>query len=181
MYCAGLSETELCSLQVSDLDQEKDSIPAIHVPETPGGTERLAPLLDGLLFTQNWLQRYIRAMVEVSLVSDGLIFRGFFRGGQRMNGNPLSSRGVQKMLKGYPIQDAKGNELYVTALDLRRTYARQVYNAGVAFDDIHYNLGNVNKRTTLEYIGLPEPANPENYDLGDASILLSKLRERRGY
>ncbi|MBZ0298340.1 MAG: hypothetical protein K8J31_01295, partial [Anaerolineae bacterium] len=74
MYCVGISETELCSLQVSDLDQEKDGIPAIHVPETAGGTERLAPLFDGLLFTQNWLQRYIRAMLEVSLVSDGLIF-----------------------------------------------------------------------------------------------------------
>jgi integrase/recombinase XerD len=181
IYCAGISETELCSLQVSDLNQEIDGETAIHIPETAGGTERLAPLYDGLLFTEKWLQRYLKEMMDATRVTEGYVFKGFFRGGQRMRGNSLSPRAVQKMLKGYPIQDAEGHEITATALDLRRTYARQLFEESVSFDDIHHNLGNINKRTTLEYIGLPQKANPENNDLGDASILLSKLRERRGY
>jgi integrase len=180
MYCAGISETELCALRVSDLKRETDEMPAIHVPETPGSRERIVPLYDSLLFTEKWLERYARALIEVTNVSDGFIFRGFFRGGQRLNNMALTPRGVQKMLKSYPIQDNDDNEFSVTALDLRRTYARHVHHEEISFAQIHENLGNVNQRTTMEYIGLPQATRTKDNDLCDGAVLLLHLRDNWG-
>lgn len=84
------------------------------------------------------------------------------------------------MLKGYGILDEDGNQISVTALDLRRTYARRVFLADVDFNVLHTELGNVNYRTTLEYIGLPKIDPLKDRSFSDASVLLTQLSRNWG-
>ena len=80
------------------------------------------------------------------------------------------------MLKGYPLQSELNTEFTVTVLDLRRTYARQLFLAGVTLDEIQTNLAHRNKRITLEYIGLPDVGNQEKEYIGDAMALHARLK-----
>jgi integrase len=109
-------------------------------------------------------------------IKEGRAILGFSGRGQYLSNRPFTPRGVQKMLKGYPLQSELNTEFTVTVLDLRRTYARQLFLAGVTLDEIQTNLAHRNKRTTLEYIGLPDVGNQEKEYIGDAMALHTRLK-----
>ncbi len=46
-----------------------------------------------------------------------------------------------------------GERVWVKSHDLRRTYARRLYEAGMAPLEIQQNLGHADLQTTLGYIG----------------------------
>jgi integrase len=64
----------------------------------------------------------------------------------------ISVRAVQYALASYPIT-IDGKVVAVRPHDLRRTYARRLYDDGVPLSAIQANLGHASVDTTLGYIG----------------------------
>jgi len=95
------------------------------------------------------------------------VFRGFYKGNRKLRPGRLSVRAIQYILETYPIM-VDGGMVTVNAHDLRRTYARRLYVAGVDLVAIQQNLGHADVKTTLGYIGtLDAKARkpPKVYDL----------------
>ena len=62
-------------------------------------------------------------------------------------------RAVENIVSKYPVMNDDGAMMTVHPHDLRRTYARRLYEAGVDLVAISQNLGHASTRTTLIYIG----------------------------
>jgi site-specific recombinase XerD len=80
------------------------------------------------------------------------VFRGFFKSNRLLRPGRLSVRAIQYVLADYPIM-VNGKLTTVRPHDLRRTYARRLYEAGVDMVAIQQNLGHSDLKTTLGYIG----------------------------
>ena len=147
MLCTGIREAELCGLDVEDLRQQLSGALALHVRQGKGSKERLVPygeLSWVLAIADEWLWR---TGIEV-----GAVLRGIYKGGKRIRPTRLSVRSINHILDKYPLM-IDGEYIEVNPHDLRRTYARQLYEAGVELLAIRDNLGHSDSRTTLNYIG----------------------------
>lgn len=147
MLCTGIREAELCGLDVADLRARLGGELALHVRRGKGRKERLVPygaLSWVLLLVDRW-----RAGAEID---SGPVFRGFYKGNQRLRPGRLSVRAVQYILADYPLV-IDGQLRQVRPHDLRRTYARRLYEAGVDLVALQQNLGHASQQTTLGYIG----------------------------
>lgn len=147
MLCTGLREAEACALQVGDLRQKLNDKLALHVRQGKGMKERLIPYGD-----LAWVLVVLDKWLEAAGISEGRVFRSFWRGGQSLRG-PLSARAVENIISQYPVVTEHGKKLTVHPHDLRRTYARRLYEEGVDLVSISQNLGHASTRTTLLYIG----------------------------
>ena len=152
--CTGLREMELCNLDVSDLRQQLGGELAVLVP--------YGDLAWCLAIVDKWL--------KVAGIKTGKVFRALRRGGQRVR-EGLSVRAVEVIVARYPVTGDDGRVLTVRPHDLRRTYARQMYENGVDLVSISQNLGHTDTRTTLAYIGTLDAALRRaprlyTYDLG---------------
>lgn len=131
----GLRVAELCAVKVSDLyDRMDDGALALRVWRGKGNHHRKVPygeheaVLDVI---ERWL--------DFACIDTGRVF-------------PVTTRTVQRRLELYPV--CVGNEwVTVQSHDLRRTYARRLYEAGVPVEGIRQNLGHTRVETTLHYIG----------------------------
>ena len=83
---------------------------------------------------------------------EGPVFRGFYRGNRRLRASRLTVRAVQDILDAYPVI-VDGRLTRLNPHDLRRTYARRLYEAHVDLLAIQQNLGHSDSKTTLGYIG----------------------------
>lgn len=151
MLCTGVREAELSALDVPDLRQRLGGELALHVREGKGCKERLVPYGD-----LEWVLAIIDRWMSATVVGHGAVFRSFFRGGKRLRGR-LSVRAIQYLVTGYPIM-VNGALTTVRPHDLRRTYARRLYEAGVDLVAIQQNLGHASQQTTLNYIGALDAA-----------------------
>lgn len=145
--CTGIREAELCGLNVEDLRQTMDGELALYVREGKGRKRRLVPY--GEL---DWVLVYVNRWLENAGIESGAVFRGFYKGNKRLRQTRISQRTINYILNQYPIS-IKGEVYTVQPHDLRRTYARQLYEAGVDLNRIRLNLGHTNINTTLGYIG----------------------------
>jgi site-specific recombinase XerD len=147
MLCTGIREAELCALDVADLRQRLGGELALHVREGKGCKERLIPYGD-----LDWVLAVVDAWLRAAGIESGPVFRGLYKSGRTLRPGRLSVRAVQYILARYPV--TVGGEL-VTARphDLRRTYARRLYEAGMDLVAIQQNLGHADVKTTLGYIG----------------------------
>lgn len=149
--CSGLREFELCDLDVRDLRQKtKDGALAVEVRKGKGCKQRLVPyglLSDCLAFVDAWL--------EHAGIIEGAVFRGFYKGAQRLRPGRLTTRSVRKILECYPVM-IDGKLSKVAPHDLRRTYACRLFDdgKGLAIEAIQQNLGHADVKTTLRYIGI---------------------------
>lgn len=145
--CTGIREAELCGLNVSDLRQRLNGEMSLYVRHGKGRKRRLVPYgeLDWVLaFIEIWL---INAGIET-----GPVFRGFYKGYHTLRSTRISKRTIGYILNRYPIS-IDGDICVVQPHDLRRTYARRLYDAGVDLNRIRQNLGHTSIQTTLGYIG----------------------------
>jgi site-specific recombinase XerD len=95
---------------------------------------------------------------------------------QFLNNRRLHVRAVNQVLERYPVA-LTGHTAIVHPHDLRRTYARRLYEAGVDLLAIQQNLGHADSKTTLKYIGVLDVSArrpPALYDFD-----LSTLKKRR--
>jgi integrase len=147
MLCTGIRENEARLLDAVDLRQTYGGDLALHVREGKGAKQRLIPIgaLDAaLVVVDKWLEK--------AGISEGAVFRGFYKGGRRLRPNRISLRQIENIIKTYPIA-VDGKLITVAPHDLRRTYARRLYDAGVDLVAIKQNLGHRSMDTTLGYIG----------------------------
>jgi site-specific recombinase XerD len=147
MLCTGVREAEAAALEVRDLRQRLGGELALHVREGKGRKERLIPY--GEL---SWVLAIVDRWLAVAGIEEGYVFRGLYKGGQRLRPGRLSVRAIQYILASYPIM-ADGELVTARPHDLRRTYARLLYEAGVDLVAIQQNLGHTDVKTTLGYIG----------------------------
>lgn len=147
MLCTGIREAELSALEVKDLRQRLGGELALHVREGKGCKERLIPY--GQL---NWVLTVIDAWLEKAGIDDGPVFRGLYKDNTTLRPGRLSVRAIQYILARHPIA-IDGEMRTVKPHDLRRTYARRLYEAGMDTVAIQQNLGHADLRTTLGYIG----------------------------
>jgi len=147
MLCTGIREAELSGLEVKDLRQRLGGELALHVRSGKGCKERLTPY--GEL---DWVLVIVDAWLAAAGIVAGSVFRGFYRGNKTLRPGPLSVRAIQYLLARYPIT-VDGDLVTVKPHDLRRTYARRLYEARMAPVEIQQNLGHADLKTTLGYIG----------------------------
>lgn len=145
--CCGLREAELCALDVADLRQRLGGELALRVRSGKGNKARLIPY-GGL----SWVLAICDAWLARAGITAGAVFRGCYKGCETLRPGRLSVRGVQAILAGYPVM-VDGRKRQVKPHDLRRTYARLLYSAGVDLVAIQQNLGHADLKTTLGYIG----------------------------
>jgi len=145
--CTGIREAELCGLDVPDLRQQLQGELSLYVREGKGRKRRLVPYGD-----MDWVLLYADAWLQNAGIEDGAVFRGFYKGNKRLRSTRISKRTISYLLNQYPIA-IDGEIHYVQPHDLRRTYARRLYEANVDLNRIRLNLGHSNINTTLGYIG----------------------------
>jgi site-specific recombinase XerD len=147
MLCTGVREAELSALMVQDLRQRLGGELALHVRKGKGRKERLIPY--GEL---SWVLAIVDRWLAVARIEKGYVFRGLYKGGRQLRPGRFSVRAIQYILASYPIM-VDGELVTVRPHDLRRTYARLLYEAGVDLVAIQQNLGHADVKTTLGYIG----------------------------
>jgi len=153
LFTAGLRKTELVRLQVKDLHFwiDDDEL-ALHVPKCRACVERLVPYED-LIWGLEWVDIWLQA----AEIDEGYVFRGFYRKRQRQDEtrkmrDSLSPNAVERILANYPLE-IDGDQVAVNPMDLRRAYARVLYEARLPLDEILYRLGLKDSNTLLNYIG----------------------------
>jgi site-specific recombinase XerD len=147
LLCTGIREAELSSLDVEDLRQELGGALALHVREGKGCKERLVPY--GEL---EWVLAVVDKWLERAGIGEGPVFRGFYKGNRKLRPGRLSVRAIEYIVGNYPVM-VNGDMVTVKPHDLRRTYARRLYDAGFDLVAIQQNLGHADVKTTLGYIG----------------------------
>lgn len=131
----GIREAELCALVVDDLySQMNDGALALFVRKGKGAISRKVPY--GQMVT---VLDAVRAWMDEAGITSGRVF-------------PFTPRTFQRILAAHPIE-RHGELVPVRPHDLRRSYARQLYDAGVPLLAIKQNLGHSDLDTTLRYIG----------------------------
>lgn len=147
MLCTGIREAECSALDVADLRQALGGELALHVRQGKGSKARLIPY--GEL---SWCLAIVDKWRQAAGIKGGAVFRGIYKSGARLRPGRLSVRAIEDIITSYPV--AIGGELVtVRPHDLRRTYARRLYESGVDLLAIQQNLGHANLKTTLGYIG----------------------------
>jgi site-specific recombinase XerD len=172
MLATGLREGEIVKLVVDDLYQTYGSVPAVRVQSGKGAKARMVPFGDML---------WARQIVEIWLHGReiGPVFTAMRRGrgdmvDQHTTGKAMTTRSVQRMLKRYSIS-IEGTPTTVTPHDLRRSYARNLFLAGMPTEVIRQNLGHVDVKTTQDYIGVLDGSIRAPVSVYDASKVLEKM------
>jgi integrase len=145
----GLREYELCSLKVDDLG---DGL-WLHVPEGFGCEERMVSFAEFI-----WVRVWVNDWLDSAEIRDGYIFWGFYRSegkptARKVRPKPLSPRTFEKILARYPLKTEKGIKYTVRPMDLRKAYARLLYEARIELPEIQLRLGLRDANAVLDYIG----------------------------
>jgi site-specific recombinase XerD len=172
LLATGLREGEVVKLMVDDLYQTYGGVPALRLKSGKGAKARMVPFGDML---------WARQIVEIWLNgrAAGPVFTAMTNGRgdmfeQQATDKRMTTRSVQRMLKRYPIS-IDGVPTTVTPHDLRRSYARNLFLAGIPTEVIRQNLGHVDVKTTQDYIGILDGSTRAPVSVYDAAPILEKL------
>jgi site-specific recombinase XerD len=147
VLCTGIREGELVNLEVRDLRRHAGNELCLHVRHGKGDKTRVVPYGEN-----SWALALVEKWLDVAGITEGPVFRSFWRGGRKIRPGKMTTRAVQLILANYPIA-IDGKPTIVRPHDLRRTYARRMYEAGMDLVAIQQNLGHASLQTTLGYIG----------------------------
>ncbi len=145
--CTGVREFELVAIRVSDLYHTSEGEPALLIPLGKGRKKRTIPY--GEL---EWCVTLAERWMTAAGITAGPVFRGFWKGCKKIRPTALTTKGVENILRNYPLNIA-GKLGYAKPHDLRRTYARLSEEAGMKLLSIQQNLGHSRAETTIGYIG----------------------------
>lgn len=153
ILCTGMTEREVCALSVSDIKYEDGHV-EIHVPLVSGGKERTIRVYETLFFDEPWFAKGIKVWLNKTRIRKGPLYRGFYKSGD-VREKSLHPNAIRKMMRQYT---EFSNREKFTILDLRRTYARRLFDNGIELAIIQKNLGYDSTQTVVNYIGLPDRA-----------------------
>ena len=172
MLATGLREGEIVEMDVDDLYQTYGSVPALRVRSGKGAKARMVPFGDMLWarrIAEFWLDGHEQGPVFTAMI-DG---RGDMLD-QHATHKRMTTRSVQRMLKRYPIS-IEGIPTTVTPHDLRRSYARNLFLAGIPTEVIRQNLGHGDVKTTQDYIGVLDGSTRAPVSVYDPTKIIEKL------
>jgi len=89
--------------------------------------------------------------MDAANITTGRVFRSFRHHGVTITSS-ITTRAIQNILKAYPVM-VGGKLQHVKPHDLRRTYAKLLYQSGMDILSISQNLGHSSIETTKKYIG----------------------------
>ena len=173
LLATGLREGEVVKLEIDDLYQTYGGVPALRVKAGKGAKARMVPFGDMLWarqITELWLNGRESGPVYTRMRQG----RGDMRNAQPMS-MPMTTRSVQRMLRRYPIS-IDGQRRTVTPHDLRRSYARNLFKAGISIEVIRQNLGHVDVKTTQDYIGVLDGSTRAPVSVYEPSEILARMR-----
>lgn len=173
MLATGLREGEIVKLEVDDLYQTYGGAPALRVRSGKGAKARMVPYGDML-----WAREIVEFWLGVR--RSGQVFTAMIDGrgdmlAQRTNGRPMTTRSLQRMLKRYPVA-INGRLRTITPHDLRRSYARNLFLAGIPTEVIRQNLGHADVKTTQAYIGVLDGSTRAPVSVYDPSLIFQRLQ-----
>lgn len=146
MLCTGIREQELCDVTADDLEQRLDGELALQISRGKGKKQRLVPY--GELA---WCLNFVHHWLRMAKITEGAVFRRIRKNGL-IGTEKLSTRSVQLMLSEYKILHGR-RLVHPRPHDLRRSYARRLWEENVDPIRIQQNLGHAQLETTLIYIG----------------------------
>lgn len=149
MLATGIRESEVVMLDTHHLVHNFEG-DALHVPASLGCKERLIPY-GGM----RWVIQLVEEWMSQANIHHGPIFRGFYKGGKHVRPTRMTIRTVENILTEYPVT-IDGQEVTVKLMDLRRTYAFQLYKSGVGVTTLQEYLGLGSAASVLEYVGYTE-------------------------
>lgn len=147
MVCTGIREQEVRALDMGDLVQEVNGERMLHVPKGVGCTERLIPY-----GKRAWVLQIVQAWLQAAGITEGAVFRGFYKTGKRVRKTRLSSQSIEDVLAGYPII-INDKPVTLKPLDLRHAFARYLYEWGVSLNTLSDYLGVKSASTIMRYLG----------------------------
>lgn len=121
MLCTGIREGEACNLIVADLRRMLQGELALEVRHGKGAKRRLIPYGD-----LAWCLDFVDDWRSAAGIRDGYVFRGFTKA-MTARKTRMDESTVQRILAAYPIE-IDGRTTIVRPHDLRRTYARRLYD-----------------------------------------------------
>jgi integrase len=146
----GISEAEVCELQVKDLAPGEDGGLVLKLPK------REVTVATEFFYNSLWIEDYLSTWLRINPIheAEAFVFRGFFRGGNVIRKNKMNPNAIHDMMRLYTEHDTEIPKF--TVLDLRRTYARRLYDNDVPINTIRENLGFASNQTVIGYVGLPD-------------------------
>ncbi len=146
---SGLRRKECAALTMKHL-QTKDGRPAIVDIVGKGNKTRSIPI-------SQWAWDAVMQWVELGLIYQGCVIRGFWKGGLRVRPYGISDQGIRDIVVMYGAKLG----VHIAPHDLRRTFARLAYLGGADLKQLQLTLGHSSIKTTEIYIGIEQ-------DFGDA-------------
>lgn len=155
----GIRREELCNLVYEDLVKHYQEQPALLVREGKGNKQR------AVVYGELWGRYIVPYVLPWSeLIEDSKnpiaqpLFQGFYKGAKKLTGKALNPATINKMLMEQRF-DIDGREIYIKPHDLRRTYARMLFqDYQMSVTGIQQQMGHAKQDTTLSYIGVLDVA-----------------------
>lgn len=139
LYACGLREQEGADADVSDLYQRYKGEPALRVPKGKGSVKRL--VVYGVMW--RYIEAYVLTWLESQGIDSGRVLRAFSPG----SGLLLPSISVDTIRRSVNLW------MGCNPHDLRRSYAKNLFDSGVHIEAIRQQLGHKSADTTRRYIG----------------------------
>jgi site-specific recombinase XerD len=145
LLCHGLAVSEVCALNIGDLDL------AARTLRVTGRRGRVRTV-ELTTQTSAVLRRWLAARALLQPDTTALLVSLHWTSGRAAPGQRISVRGVRQMVRGYLAQVGM-NESGVSCQALRRTYTTLTLAAGADLRAVAASLGHVSTATTQAYAG----------------------------
>ena len=148
-------------------------MPALRVKAGKGAKARMVPFGD-MLWARQITELWLNGRESGPVFTRMRLGRGDMRR-QEAAAGPMTTRSVQWLLGRYPIS-IDGQQRAVTPHDLRRSYARNLFKAGISTEVIRQNLGHVDVKTTQAYIGVLDGSTRAPVSVYEPTEILARMQ-----
>jgi len=173
LLATGLREGEAVQLVIDDIYQTYGGVHALRVKAGKGAKARMVPFGD-MLWARQIAELWLGERESGPVFTRMRQGRGDMRNGQATD-MPMTTRSIQRMLARYPIWIDEQRRT-VTPHDLRRSYARNLFLAGISVEVIRQNLGHVDVKTTQDYIGVLDGSTRAPVSVYEPSEVLARMK-----
>lgn len=160
-------------LEIDDLYQTYGGVPALRMESGKGAKQRMVPFGDML---------WARQISELWLNGreTGPVFTRMRQGRGDMHDQEtesclMTTRSVKRLLACYPIS-INGEQRAVRPHNLRRSCARNFFQAGIPVEVIRQNLGHVDGKSTQAYIGALDGSTRAPVSVYEPTEILARMQ-----
>lgn len=151
MYATGLRVSELCSLELKDVDLENNYVRCIG----KGSKERIVPYGEVCAYYLSLYLNEYRPLLKKKYLTDNIFLNN--------HGKKMTRQGFEFILNN--IVKEKDINKTITPHMLRHSFATHLLNNGADLRSIQIMLGHSNLSTTQIYTNISREVLRENYDL----------------